>query len=139
MVFKMNFIVLLLGLSISIEKEVRRLSTFFATSLRIGYGDSAYQSGDRLVYRDILVNPGGHYNNTSGEYSCEKTGVYYFTYSIDGYRIQHGLAHSRATATLKKDGAGQGEVYYTSYSNESVTDNSVQRGAEGVGGKYTLG
>ena len=55
------------------------MSAFFAQGLRIGYDDSAYDTGDRFVFLYTRVNPGGYYNSTSGEYSCEKTGVYYFT------------------------------------------------------------
>ena len=51
------------------------MSAFFVSGVQSGNGDNVYQSGDRLVFLYTYVNPGGHYNNVTGEYSCEKSGV----------------------------------------------------------------
>ena len=96
------------------------MSAFFAYGLQDGIGDSAYQSGDRLVYLNNRLNPGGYYNNVTGEYSCNNTGMYYFTYTIYGCQIEDGPSHSRATASLMKQGVKQGTVYATNQNTESV-------------------
>ena len=96
---------------LSTEKEARNASAFFATGVQDGYEDTAYKSGDRLVYSNIRVNPGGQYNSTTGEYSCEKTGVYYFTYNIYGFRLKDSHRNNCASASLMKQGVKQAEVW----------------------------
>ena len=105
---------------LSTEKQARKESAFFARDVPSGYGDDAYKSGDRLVYRDILMNPGGHYSKTTGEYSCKKSGVYYFTYTVYGYQIEDGYSHSQAAASLIKDGTEQSEVWVTNDNTENI-------------------
>ena len=105
---------------LSTEKEAGEASAFLAAGVRHGYGDNTYQKGDRLVYLDIRVNPRGHYNKTTGEYKCQKSGVYYFTYSIYGYQIEDGYSHSRASARLMKDSVAQGEVYFSNDNTEPI-------------------
>ena len=105
---------------LSIEKEARRLSTFFAAGVRDGYADNAYDSGERFVYIYTRVNPGGQYNTTTGEYTCEKTVVYSFTFSIHGYKIEDGPSHSKAIATLMKEGVLKGKVSVMNYNTESM-------------------
>ena len=39
--------------------------------------------------------------------------VFIISLSIDGYRIQKGSIRSKASATLKKNGSWQGQVYFT--------------------------
>ena len=92
-------------------------SAFFAAGVRYGWGDDAYQSGDRLVYTEIRVNPGGQYNNTTEEYRCQKSGVYYFTYSIHRYRIEDEFTHYLVSVSLMKDSALQSEV---AFSNDNI-------------------
>ena len=109
------FIILL-----SIEKEARTTSAFFARGVKSCYGNSSYGAGDRLVYLNTRLNPGGHYNNVSGEYRCAKTGVYYFTYSTYGYQIEDGYKNNKATANLMKDGQVQGTVYVSNDNTEGI-------------------
>ena len=105
---------------LSIETEARKASAFFARGVRDGYGSNAYQYGDRLVYLNIHVNPGQHYNNTTGEYSCEKSGIYFFTYSVYGYQIEEEPTHRRAAATLVKNSVMQGTVYISNTNTEPI-------------------
>ena len=72
------------------------------------------------MYLKIRVNPGGHYNNVTGEYTCEKTGVYYFSYTIYGWHIEEEYSHSKASASLVKGNALQGSVYLHNYDNEPI-------------------
>ena len=111
-----NYSVVLL----STEQKARGMSAFVAAGVRDGSGNKAYQSGDRLLYLNTHVNPGGHYNNTSGEYSCGKTGVYYFTFSIYGYEIADGSSNSVASASLMKDSVLQGEVLASNKNKEHI-------------------
>ena len=106
---------------LSAEKEARKVSIFYAIGVQDGHGDSAYQSGDRLVYLKPLANPGGHYNTTTGEYSCEMSGMYYFSYSIYGYHIEDGPGHSRAGARLIKEGVNQGALYVSNGNSEQIS------------------
>ena len=95
-------------------------SAFIARDVRDGWGHSAYRNGDRLVYLSTHVNPGGHYNNVTGEYSCEKSGIYYFTYTVYGHQIEDGGDNSKVTASLMKQGAKQGQVYFSNYNTEHI-------------------
>ena len=95
-------------------------STFFAAGLRSGYENSSYHVGDRLVYHSIKVNPGGQYNKTTGEYSCEKTGVYFFTYSVFGVHIDNEGIISKASACLTKQGARQGRIHFRNENTKSI-------------------
>ena len=118
------------------------MSAFFVSGVQSGNRDNAYQSGDRLVFLNTYVNPGGHYNNVTGEYSSEKTGIYYLTYSVYGVQIEDGATHSRASASLMKAGVEQGQVYFSNYNTESiqpltesVSSTSMRCQGEGLGGK----
>ena len=105
---------------LSTEKEARQASAFFAAGVQNGWGDNAYKDGERFVYSDIRVNPGGQYNKTTGEYRCEKTGIYYFTYSVYGTRIEDGGSHSRIYVGLMKDSVWQGEVWFSNHNTEPI-------------------
>ena len=105
---------------LSTEKEARQASTFFARGVRDGYEDDAYKYQDRLVYTEIRVNPGGQYNKNTGEYRCEKTGVYYFTYSVYGYNIKNGSTHSLVSVGLMKDSVQQGEVKFSNDNTKRI-------------------
>ena len=107
-------------LFVSSEKEARQVSAFFAKGVESGYGDNAYKTGDRLVYLNTQLNPGEHYNKTTGEYSCEKSGVYYFTYTVHGWDIKDGPSHSLVSAGLMKQGVVQGKVYFSNYNTERI-------------------
>ena len=73
-----------------LEKSAQSHATFYAYGLRAGSGDNAYSKGDRLVYNTTVLNPGNHYSNVTGEYTCPTTGIYLFVYSIYGYDIKKG-------------------------------------------------
>ena len=103
---------------LTLEKEAMKASLFFATSIQGGTEVSVYKRGDRLVYRNIHVNPGGLYSNTTGKYNCEKTGVYYFTYSI--CIVQAGWTYSLATVTLMKQGVEQAAVSFSNYNTKRI-------------------
>ena len=96
-----------------LDKVAQSQAAFNAIDLISGTGGSAYNTGDRLIYQTSVLNPGGHYNNITGEYTCPMTGVYQFVYSINGAYIKQGGGHSRATATLYVDGDMVSEVYYS--------------------------
>ena len=66
------------------------------------------------------MNRDGQYNTATGNYTCEKSGVYYFTYSIYGTRIQDGSGYSLATASLMKEGLEQCEAYVSNFNTESI-------------------
>ena len=102
------------------EKEARRASSFFAEGVRSGWGDIAYQEGDILKYNNTLVNPGGHYCETTGVYSCETSGIYYFIYSVYGWRIEDGSTHSRVSASLMKDSVKQSVVYFSNHNKKPI-------------------
>ena len=72
------------------------------------------------MYTQIRVNPGGQYNNITGEYRCEKTGVYYFTYTVYGIRIEDGSSHSLVYVGLMKDSVLQGEVWSSNDNTEYI-------------------
>ena len=95
---------------LSTEREFRTASTFLVVGIQNGYGTNPYQNGDRLVYLDARINPGGYYNNITGEYTCKTTGVYYFSYSIHGIDLMNGRCVS---ASLMKQGIRQGQVFFT--------------------------
>ena len=105
---------------LSTEKEARKITAFFAAGVQGGWGDNAYQKGDRLVYLNMHMNPGGCYSNTTGEYICEKSGVYYFTFSVYGYQIKDTQSHSKATGSLMKDGVKQSQVYFRNDNTEEI-------------------
>ena len=105
---------------ISTEKEARQASAFLAQDVRDGSGDNAYKSGERLVYSVIFMNPGGQYNKTTGEYSCEKSGVYYFTFSVYGVHIEDRASHSHVSASLMKDSVVQSEVFVSNDNTERI-------------------
>ena len=81
---------------------------------------SNYQNGDRLVYKIADLNPGGHYNSATGEYSCSASGLYYFTYSIYASKIEDGHSISRATIRLMKESVEQGNVFIVNENSEAI-------------------
>ena len=67
------------------------------------------------------INPGGHYSNSTGEYTCPKTGVYLFSFSIIGYEIKQGPLHSVASAQLYRDGDIVSAVLYQNFNWEETS------------------
>ena len=72
------------------------------------------------MYLNTPVNPGDYYNNVTGKYTCEKSGVYYFTYTVYGYQIEDGADYSKATVTLMKQGVIQGTVFVSNDNSENM-------------------
>ena len=66
------------------------------------------------------MNPGGQYSNVTGEYTCEKSGLYYFTYTVFGYRIEDGASHAKVSVTLMKQGMRQGAVWVSNNNIEGM-------------------
>ena len=97
-----------------------KTSAFFASDIKAGQGDNTYQFGNRLIYKNSKFNPSGHYNSTTGEYSCPTSGIYLFAFSIFGYKIEAGKNSPRATASLMKEGVEHGKVFVNSYNAETL-------------------
>ena len=58
---------------------------------------------DPIIYHHIATNPGGHYNATTGEYTCPVSGLYFFQFSIYGHHVKNE-GSSIANAILLRDG-----------------------------------
>ena len=48
-------------------------------------GDTLYESGDVIVFGDVISNFGGHYNPEISTFICPWDGVYLFSVNVQGY------------------------------------------------------
>ena len=104
-----------------IEKETRNDAVFVARGLY--QSDSyyiTYSTGERMIYRYAVINPGQHYNSSTGEYTCPVTGIYLFTYSVYGHAIKDGPTHSRAIASLYRKGAEINRIHFLNNNSEGI-------------------
>ena len=64
-----------------------------------------------MIYQTPLLNPGGHYNSNTGEYTCPKTGVYMFFYSVYSVFVKRGDSYSVLSASLYVNSARVSRVF----------------------------
>ena len=86
---------------------------------------------DRIIYYNSNFNPGGHYSNRTGEYTCPVTGQYFFTFSVYGENIKNGHTNVIINARLVKQGRNMAEILFfndnrlgvhSTQSNSAVVD-----------------
>ena len=103
------------------EKETRVDAVFVASGLASdAQTTKVYSAGERMIYRNAVINPGQHYSTSTGEYTCPVTGTYFFTYSIYGDNVKDGWRYSRATASLYREGTQISRIYFTNYNSEQI-------------------
>ena len=104
------------------EKEARVDSVFLARGLADGNNHrKIYNASERMIYRIAIINPGQHYNTSTGEYTCPVTGIYLFTYSVYGSRIKDGYAHSTVSASLYREGTWIRLGYFSNENSEDIS------------------
>ena len=108
--------------------EEKRINAVFVAT---GLGDydshkKVYSQSERMIYRNAVINPGRHYSTHSGKYTCPVSGLYFFSYSIQGDDIKQGWRNSQASASLLKDGTRMSQIYVDSENNANI-DISLSR------------
>ena len=117
--FKDNRILLFVHMIVS-EKEVLKSSVFSAYGIHLYENQHVYISPrERIIYHHISTNPGGHYNTSTGEYTCPVSGVYFFQFSIYGYFIRDSTA-AVASAVLVKNGRILVELAMFNFGTEGI-------------------
>ena len=121
----MCFSQLLLHKCLFLAKLAQSQATFYVQGLPTRWGENAYIGKQKLIYQRPLLNPGNHYSNISGVYTCPTTGVYLFVYSAHGIHIKQG---SKVTASLYRDGERVSELLHTHAATNSTSITLSQAG-----------
>ena len=74
---------------IILGKEARYDSAFIA--LRSGPIEAKLSSFERILFTHTDVNPGGHYNLTTGQYTCPVDGIYFFSLMLSSETRANGI------------------------------------------------
>ena len=79
-----------------------------------------YSARERMIYHEDVINPGQHYNTSTGQYTCPVTGVYLFTYSVYGDNINSGFSNSSASLSLYKEGVLISSMFFMNRNSEFI-------------------
>ena len=109
------------------EKQALKSSMFSARGINRSNAVDVYLNrGDRIIYRHPIVNPGGHYNISTGEYTCPVSGIYFFQFTVHAH-LNQAIDNELANAELIKNGSAFAEVYmsHTTFKTIYVTLSSA--------------
>ena len=102
-------------------------SAFSAKDLAADMVTIVKNTSDRIIFINVTVNMGNHYNSTTGEYTCPINGLYFFSFMVQGSTISSSLGQFGPFCSLVYNGNNVARARLDNANSEQI--NAVLSGS----------